>query len=257
MSNSFYHERYCLTKAQEEIIEPLLPAPKSTGRPALNPLTVFNAILWILSSGAAWRDLPAQFGNWNSIYHKFRKWCADDVFEKILQELVVNTEKYLLVEIDSTFCKVHQHAAGALKKHGNQAIGVSRGGKTTKIHALVTENFQLIGLLLTGGQIHDSQCATSLLSKVKLEGKTVLGDKAFCSARIRELIQEQGGIVCIPDKATSRALHDFDRELYKARNIVERFFLRIKTHRRIATRYDKLAVCFLNFIFLAALLIKL
>ena len=68
-------------------------------------------------------------GNWNSIYHKFRKWCANDVFENILQALVADTEKYLLVEIDSTFCKVHQHATGALKKHGNQAIRVSRGGK--------------------------------------------------------------------------------------------------------------------------------
>ena len=166
MSNLFYHERYCLTKAQEEIIKPLLPAPKATGRPALNPLIVFNAILWIMSSGAAWRDLPPHFGNWNSIYHKFRLWCTDDIFENILQALIADTEKYLLVEIDSTFCKVHQHAAGARKKHGNQAIGVSRGGKTTKIHALVTENFQLIGLLLTGGQIHDSECAIELLSKV-------------------------------------------------------------------------------------------
>ncbi|MBE8951228.1 MAG: IS5 family transposase, partial [Quinella sp. 3Q1] len=234
-----------------------LPAPKSTGRPALNSLTAFNAILWILSSGAAWRDLPPQFGNWNSIYHKFRKWCADDVFENILQALVVNTEKYLLVEIDSTFCKVHQHAAGARKKNGNQAIGVSRGGKTTKIHALVTENFQLIGLLLTGGQVHDSECARELLSKVNLEGKTVLGDKAFCSARIREFIREQGGTVCIPDKTNSRTLHEFDRELYKARNVVERFFLRIKNRRHIATRYDKLAVCFLNFVILSALLIQL
>ena len=77
------------------------------------------------------------------------EWCADDVFEN------TNTEKYLLVEIDSTFCKVPHHAAGARKKYGNQAIGVSRGGKTTKIHALVTENFQLIELKLTGGQIHD------------------------------------------------------------------------------------------------------
>ncbi|MBQ6005117.1 MAG: hypothetical protein IJS81_00405 [Selenomonadaceae bacterium] len=68
-----------------------------------------------------------------------------------MQALVTDTEKYLLVQIDSTFCKVHQHAAGALKKYDNQAIGVLRGGKTTKIHVLVTENFQLIGLLLTGG----------------------------------------------------------------------------------------------------------
>ena len=80
MSNSFYHTRYSLTKAQEEVIKPLLPAPKQTGRLVLNPLAVFNAIFWILSSGAAWRDLPPQFGNWNSIYHKFRQWCADDVF---------------------------------------------------------------------------------------------------------------------------------------------------------------------------------
>ena len=159
MSNLFYHTRYCLTKTQKEIIAPLLPAPKSTGRPALNSLTVFNAILWILSSGAPWRNLSPHFGNRNSIYHKFRKWCADNVFENLLQALVDDTEKYLLIQIDSTFCKVHQHAAGTLKKHGNQAIGVSRGGKTTKIHDLVTENFQLIGLLLTGGHIHDSECA--------------------------------------------------------------------------------------------------
>ncbi len=174
-----------------------------------------------------------------------------------MQALVANTEKYLLVEIDSTFCKVHQHAAIALKKYGNQAIGVLRVGKTTKIYALVTENFQIIGLLLTGGNIHDSECATELLSKVKLEDKTVLGDKAFCSARIRQFIQEQGGIVCIPDKANSRAFHEFDRDLYKTRNVVELFFLRIKNRRHIATRYDKLAVCFLNFVILSALLIQL
>ena len=131
-------------------------------------------------------------------------------------------------------CKVPQHAAGARKKHGNQAIGVSRGGKTTKIHALVTENFQLIGVLLTGSHIHDSECATELLSKVKLDDKTVLDDKA-----------------------NSRTSHKFDRDLYKVRNVVERFFLRIKTRRRIATRYDKLAVCFLIFVILSALLIQL
>ena len=110
---------------------------------------------------------------------------------------------------------------------------------------------------MTGGQVHDSECARELLSKVNLDGKTVLGDKAFCSARIREFIQEQGGRVCIPDKANALTKHEFDRELYKARNGVERFFLRLKNRRRIATRYDKLAVCFLNFVILSALLIQL
>ena len=257
MSDSFYHERYCLTKRQEEIIAPLLPAPKMTGRPGLNSLKVFNAILWILSSGAPWRDLPPHYGNWNSIYHKFRLWCAQNLFENILKVLVANTDKYLLVQIDSTFCKVHQHAAGARKILGNQAIGVSRGGKNTKIHALVTENFQLIGLLLSGGQIHDSECAIELLRKVKLDGKTVLGDKAFCSAHIRDFIQAQKAQVCIPDKVNSVIRHHFDRELYKARNIVERFFLRIKNHRHIATRYDKLFLCFENFVLLSAILIQI
>ena len=107
----------------------------------------------------------------------------------------------MLVEIDSMFCKVHHHAAGARKKYGNQAIGVSRGGKTTKIHALVKENFQLIGLLLTGSHIHDSEFATEFLSRVNLDGKTVLGDKALCSARIRKFI-----------KAISRTLHEFDKD---------------------------------------------
>ena len=94
-----------------------------------------------------------------------------------------------------------------------------------------------------------------LLSKVKLESKTVLGDKAFCCAHIRDFIQTQGGT--IPDKNNSRALHEFDKELYKARNVIERFFLRIKNRRRIATRYDKLALCFLNFILLATIMIQL
>ena len=57
--------------------------------------------------------------------------------------------------------------------------------------------------------------------------------------------------MCIPDKANFRIKHDFDAELYKGRNIVERFFQRIKNYRHIATRYDKLAVCFLNFVLLA------
>ena len=132
----------------------------------MNSRTVFNAILWILGSGATWRDLPKEYGNWNSIYHKFRSWIEARVFEKILQALIDDCREYYLVEIDSTFCKVHQHAAGARKIFGNQDIGTSRGGKTTKIHALVNENFQLLQVILSGGQVGDNEVAIKLFGNL-------------------------------------------------------------------------------------------
>jgi transposase len=248
MSNLFYH----LTDNQWKKIEFFFPIRRRKGRPPLNPRVVLNGILWILRSGARWRDLPPCFGNWNSVYHKFRQWIRGGLFEKILRALNFATNKYLLVQIDSTFCKVHKHGLGALKRNSTQAIGKSRGGYNTKIHALVNEYFQLIGVVLTGGQIHDSECAIKLLSTVNLDGKTVLADKAFNSEKIRAFIQEQGATVCVPDKSNAVIKHDFDAELYKQRNIVERFFQRIKEFRHIAIRYDKLDICFLNFVFLAA-----
>lgn len=257
MSNAFYHGRYSVTNEQWKIIEPHLPISKFGGRPALNPRTVFSAILWILGSGAAWRDLPKEYGNWNSIYHKFRNWIEAGVFEKILRSLVEECRKYYLVEMDSTFCKVHQHAAGARKILGNQDIGISRGGKTTKIHALVNENFQLLEILLSGGQFHDSEFAIKLLEKTNIDGKNILADKAYSSNIIRVFIAERNATTCIPDKSNAIRRHDFNHELYKARNIIERFFNRIKNFRHIATRYDKLSICFLNFVMLAAVMIQI
>ena len=250
MSNSFYHKD--LTDAQWSRIKCLFPKPKKVGRPSLNPRKVFNGILWILRTGARWRDLPAHYGNWNSIYHKFRQWCESGLFKLLLQLTNSDTNKTTLFEIDSTFCKVHQSACSGLK---NQAIGSSRGGKNTKIHVLINERMQLMNVVLTGGQIHDSELALSLFADVDLSGKNVLADRAYSSQSIRDYLEKHSAIVCIPDKANFRIKHDFDAELYKRRNIVERFFQRIKCYRHIATRYDKLAICFENFVLLAACVI--
>ena len=84
--------------------------------------------------------------------------------------------RYFLVEIDSTFCKVHQHAAGARKILGNQNIEVSRGGKTTKIHALVNEHFQLVGISL---------------SKVTLEGKKFWRTRVIAPKRYEILFRKK------------------------------------------------------------------
>ena len=80
----------------------------------------------------------------------------------------------------------------------------------------------------------------------------MLADRAFSSEKIRYYIEKEGGKVCIPDKSNYKVQHDFDKEMYKKRSIVGRFFQRIKNFRHISTRYDKLAECFLprlSFIF--------
>ena len=247
MSNSFYHKD--LTDAQWNRIKFVFEVAKRVGRPSLNPRMVLNGILWILKSGGRWRDLPARYGNWNSIYHKFRLWCRLGLFERLLKIINAGTKDTTLLELDSTFCKVHQSACSALK---DEAIGSSRGGKNTKVHVLINERMQLLNMILTGGQVHDSEAAVALLKGIKLKGKKILADKAYSSEQIRFFIAEHEAIACIPDKANFRIKHAFDSELYKQRNIVERFFQRIKNYRHIATRYDKLAVCFENFLLLAA-----
>ena len=174
------------------------------------------------------------------------------MFERLLKLVNHNAQDSSLLEIDSTFCKVHQSAYSSLK---DQVIGSSRGGKTTKIHVLLNERMQLLNVILTGGQIHDSEPALALLDGFNLAGKKILADKDYSCQSIRHHLEERGGVVCIPDKTNFKKKHTFDAELYKQRNIVERFFQRIKNYRNIATRYDKLAFCFLNFVLLASSLI--
>lgn len=114
-----------------------------------------------------------------------------------------------------------------------------------------------MNVVLTGGQVHDSEKAIALFEGIKLADKKVLGDKAFGSEQIRSYLARHGAIICIPDKVNAKVKHDFDSELYKNRNIVERFFQRLKNYRHIATRYDKLTDCFLNFVLFASAVIHL
>ena len=94
---------------------------------------------------------------------------------------------------------------------------------------------QLLNVVLTGGHVHDSEAAITLIKGIKLTGKKILADKAYSCEQIRVFLAEHGAVTCIPDKANDRIKHDFDSELYKQRNIVERFFQRIKNYRHVAT----------------------
>ena len=89
------------------------------------------------------------------------------------------------------------------------------------------------------------------------EGDIVLGDKAYDTDGVREQIQAQGAVPNIPDKSSRKEKHCFSKTLYKERNLVERFFNKIKQFRRIATRFEKLAENFRAMITLASIRIWL
>ncbi len=130
-------------------------------------------------------------------------------------------------------------------------MGRSRGGLTTKIHAVVNEIGLPVRFHLTPGQDHDAPVCWILLNQLQ-PGQSVLADKAYDADWIREMIWEQGVIDVIPSKSNRKLSKEFDAELYKLRNLIERFFGRLKaSFRRIATRYEKTSQNFMAMIKLA------
>jgi transposase len=147
--------------------------------------------------------------------------------------------------------------APALKKSGqNEAIGRSKGGLSTKIHALVDALGNPLAFMLTPGQAHDLEGADALLPQMVAD--TLLADKAFdADKRVIEPLLAAGKTAVIPPKSNRKIQRDYDKEAYKARHLIENFFCKLKQFRAIATRYDKTARNFLAAIHLAAAIIWL
>ena len=114
-------ERHELSDAQWERLRPLLPPQRpATGRPAKDHRSIVNAILWRLATGVPWRDLPAQYGPWQSVYTRFRRWQRAGVWDRVLAALQADGDAkgeldWELHFVDGTVVRAHQHAAGAQK----------------------------------------------------------------------------------------------------------------------------------------------
>ncbi|MBN9165523.1 MAG: IS5 family transposase [Myxococcales bacterium] len=135
-----------------------------------------DAIAWILRSGAPWRDLAKDFGPWERIYRRYRRWALAGTWER-LRRALSRTTAFRFLLIDSTIVKAHPHAAGALKRDGRQALGRSRGGFTTKLHAVVTERGELVRYIVTGGEVADITHDGSGKSAASRSGKSATSRK--------------------------------------------------------------------------------
>ena len=131
-------------------------------------------------------------------------------------------------------------------------MGHSRGGLTTKLHALVDGLGRPVALRLTAGQVHDAKPAPELIAQLR-PGQVLMADKAYDADAILAAIRARGAAPNIPPKALRKAPHPWNRPLYKRRNIIERFFNRLKQYRGLATRYDKYAETFMAGITLVAI----
>jgi transposase len=131
---------------------------------------------------------------------------------------------------------------GSGRKRGaeEQAIGRSRGGRTTKIHAVVDSHGRPLAFEITPGQRGDVRLVLPLLSSLPA-ARLCAADAAYDSDGFRLFLRQRGTIPVIPNNPTRKRTYPFDTEAYKLRNLIERMFCRLKDWRRIATRYDKLA----------------
>ncbi len=136
-----------------------------------------------------------------------------------------------------------------------EAMGKSRGGLSTKIHAAVDALGNPVRFILTGGQSSEIKQAEALIEGFNAD--YVMADKGYDANLFIEMIELGGATAVIPPKKNRLTKREYDEHLYKERNLVERVFQKLKHYRRIATRYERLAVTYLAMLSLVATVIWL
>lgn len=252
------------------------------GRPFRDDRRVVEGIIYRYRCGIAWRDMPAAFGPWQTIWKRHRRYSGDGTWDRILAGLLTvadaRGEVDWSISVDSTVNRAHQHGPtfpapqGACSNYMNlfdkpddHAIGRSRGGLSTKINAIVDGKGRPLVLLVAPGQGGDAPMFPHLTEQLKINrvgpGRPrtrpdrVRGDKAYSSKAIRTHLRDRGIVAVIPQPSdqighrkrrgsTGGRPPAFNKEDYKGRNVVERNFNTYKQWRALATRYDKLALTY-------------
>ena len=160
-----------------------------------------EAVLYQARTGTPWRDLPDEFGHWNGVYHRFRRWEKGGLWERLWHRFQhIDDDPLSELFIDSTVVRAHQHATGASKKKrwatspGSGPPFATTGGFSTKLHAACTDERTGVSFVLTGGQRNDAVGFESVWEGVPaLPGLgAVVMDKAYDSNTIRQFLAMQG-----------------------------------------------------------------
>jgi transposase len=210
---------------------------------------------FILKTGCQWRELPSYYGKWRSVHKRYEAWCRKDVWCQILSYFSRDYDGESIM-IDATIIRAHPCAAGYEKGQSDrEALGRSKGGFTTKIHAVVDALGQALRFTLTPGQRHDITQASHLLEG--FENANIIADKGYDSNALVNQIHNQNCTAVIPPRSNRKTPRQYDQHLYKERHLVECFFNKIKNFRRVFSRFDKKASSFMGFLAYASIIIWL
>lgn len=164
-------------------------------------------------------------------------------------------------------CALTNTLRGQKSTPETEALGRSRGGLTTKVHARVDGNGRPFTFALTPGQQHDATLAERLMQqgaissgkrgRPRLRPRKLVADKAYGSRQFKRHLRRRGIQPVIPRKRNQKRGHSHNATLYRERNIVERFFCRLKHFRAVATRYDKRATTYMATVLLASIVLCL
>lgn len=211
-----------------------------------------EGVWYVLRTGCQWRLVPSYYGDWRRIHKRYKQWADRGVWCDLMSAVSdVDDQSFM---IDATVVRAHACASG-YQKDGNeaQALGRSKGGFTTKIHALVDGLGNPVKFILTEGNRHDVTQAAELLKEQR--NTTVLADKGYDSQALIDTLENQECSAVIPSKVNAKKPRKIDNWLYKERFLVEAFFSKMKHFRRVFSRFDKTTSAFLGFLHFVGALI--
>ncbi|MEM8752706.1 MAG: IS5 family transposase [Pseudomonadota bacterium] len=244
---------YRLSDRAWAAIEPLLPQNQPGAR-RVDDRRVISGIVHVLKSGCRWKDCPKVYGPPTTIYNRFNRWSRKGLWGRIFAELVAQTEVPEDLSIDSTAVRAHRSAHGGKGGRKVQCIGRSRGGPTTKIHALTDSCGRLAAFLISPGNVADITVAPALITAMPPTLR-LIADKGYDANSLRATLAQQRTEAVIPSTRSRKQAIPYDPVAYRDRNMIERAFCSLKDYRRVATRYDKLARNFLSAVAIAAVII--
>ncbi|WP_419829898.1 IS5 family transposase [Methylobacterium sp.] len=246
-------ELFWLSDAQWAVIEPFMPKDQP-GPARKDDRQIISGILHVLTSGCRWRDCPAAYGPRTTVYNRFNRWSRRGFWKAMLAAIAQAGWSGEATAIDSTYVRAHRSAHGGKGGPRAQAIGPSRGGQTTKIHALTDVLGRPGVLLLTPGNASDVTTAPAVLADAPGRIHRLAADKGYDADWLRADLRAKGITPIIPGKRGRKKRIRHDKRRYRERWRIEATFNRLKDFRRIATRYDKLARNYASAVALAAVI---